>query len=139
MTNKKILSGALVILGFAMIFTGCENVQQVEIVYNKAAAPANVGVQIISGNVALTFDAVENATTYSYYRKVKGSKILTTLPTPTVTYTGANDVYTVTFNTSGMTLGTTYEFGVQTAVTIVAAMEKSDVVWAELTYSSSYP
>jgi hypothetical protein len=48
----------------------------------------------------------------------------------------SGNMYTVVVSSSSLTIGTTYEFGVQTKTTFASMVEPSDVVWVELTYYS---
>jgi hypothetical protein len=139
MANKKILAGALALLGLALMFAGCDNVQQVKIVYDKAATPGNVEAEketyMGSSSVTLSFNPVENATAYAYYIREKGGKVVRTLAptsTPAISSTRCSVEFTTLPN---LTAGTTYEFGVQVQTTFAAAaLEPSDVAWAELTW-----
>jgi hypothetical protein len=140
MKNNKLFVLGVLALIFGLVLGGCDNgVQEVKIVYDKAAAPTNVRVtkeQYITSYLLLSFDAAENATQYAYYIREKGSKVILTInPTGSLGFS-SNDQLSVSFSSSSpyLTSGTTYEVGIQTMATFVAAVEPSDVVWAELTW-----
>ncbi|MDR3147119.1 MAG: hypothetical protein LBU00_01925 [Treponema sp.] len=135
MKNNKLFVLGVLALIFGLVLVGCNNgVQEVKIVYDKAAAPTNVWVVKYYGGFNLTFDAVENATQYAYYMRENGSKaIITITPTGSLALSG-NDQLTASFSGSTLTTGKTYEVGVQTQLTFATSVEPSDVVWTELTY-----
>jgi hypothetical protein len=137
MFNKKILLGALVILGFVLI-SGCDNtVQDVRVVPTTAAAPGNVTVAKSSGgNIIFTHGAVKDATGYAYYWREKGINRIYSIVDTSISSTFSENVYTVTYPASStiFTSGKTYEFGVRTSGTIVPGTQSSSVVWVELVY-----
>jgi len=108
MKNKQLFVGLLCIIAvvFLVLFAGCDNTQNVNVVGPKAKKVSNVtAVYDGSSSVTVFWDPVENASSYTIYYQPEGAK-------------GVTQVGSISGGTGGSyTVSTSYDngrYGVQT-------------------------
>jgi hypothetical protein len=99
MKNKLFLAGMLAMaLAFGFVVMGCGNPLEdggsVTTTESKAPGVGNVKAVLTTGGVVLTWDAAENASSYSFYYQPEGK----TTPIP---LTNIDNSWSTTYNASG--------------------------------------
>jgi hypothetical protein len=146
--KNKLFLGLAVLLIAGITFTACKNdIMDVRIVPDKANAVASVTATLTTDKTAviLTWDAVDNVSSYSLRYRMIDTKTVESLSGGSYvqneyTYAVANGASSqntdpdkwstlVTLSSAGLTAGKSYEFGVRTSV-LVGNADSSDIVWS---------